>query len=66
VGKNDTLKTLEGLKSFYQTNSNVKALLFLILVEDNIKFDNHKIEEEFSQIKSSPSIIVKVLFNSLK
>lgn len=64
--KNDTLKTLEGLKSFYQTNSNVKALLFLILVEDNIKFDNHKIEEEFSQVKSSPSIVVKVIFNSLK
>lgn len=64
--KNDTLKTLEGLKSFYKSNSNVKALLFLILVEENVGLDKHKIEEEFSQLKSSPSIVVKVFVNNLK
>lgn len=53
--KNDTLKTLEGLKSFYRSNANVRALLFLILVEADVEIDKHKIEEEFSQYKE-PSI----------
>lgn len=63
--KNDTLKTLEGLKSFYSTNANVKALLFLILVEYCVDIDKYKIEEEFSQQGKEPSVIVKVLFNKL-
>lgn len=64
--KNDTLKTLAGLKSFYSNNANVKALLFLVLVEENVKIDKHKIEEEFSQQGSEPSVCVKVIFNKLK
>lgn len=64
--KNDTLKTLEGLKSFYSSNANVKALLFLILVEDSVDIDKHKIEEEFSQQGKEPSVCIKVLFNKLK
>lgn len=64
--KNDTLKTLEGLKSFYSNNANVKALLFLILVEDNVEIDKHKIEEEYSQQGKEPSVCVKVMFNKLK
>ncbi|MFT3993610.1 MAG: hypothetical protein QM660_04835 [Dysgonomonas sp.] len=64
--KNDTLKTLEGLKSFYSYNANVRALLFLILVEDGVIIDKHKIEEEFSQQGSDPSICVKVIYNKLK
>lgn len=63
--KNDTLKTLEGLKSFYRSNANVRALLFLILVEADVEIDKHKIEEEFSQCKE-PSICIKVMFNKLK
>jgi CheY-like chemotaxis protein len=63
--KNDTLKTLEGLKSFYRSNANVRALLFLILVEADVEIDKHKIEEEFSQYKE-PSICIKVMFNKLK
>ena len=64
--KNDTLKTLEGLKSFYSNNANVRALLFLILVEDNVEIDKYKIESEFSQLTSQPSICVRVMFNKLK
>ncbi len=64
--KNDTLKTLEGLKSFYKSNSNVKALLFLILVEDSVSLDKYKIEEEFSQLGKEPTVFVKVMFNKLK
>lgn len=63
--KNDTLKTLEGLKSFYSNNANVKALLFLILVENGVDLDKHKIEEEFSQQGTDPSVCVKVIFNIL-
>lgn len=63
--KNDTLKTLEGLKSFYSNNANVKALLFLILVEDVVDMDKHKIEEEFSLQRKEPSVCVKVIFNKL-
>ncbi|MDI9312564.1 MAG: hypothetical protein QM535_20300 [Limnohabitans sp.] len=63
--KNDTLKTLEGLKSFYSNNANVKALLFLILVENGVDLDIHKIEEEFSQQGTDPSVCVKVIFNIL-
>ena len=64
--KNDTLKTLEGLKSFYSTNANVKALLFLILVENGVDIDKHKIEAEFSQQGKEPSVCVKIMFNKLK
>jgi len=64
--KNDTLKTLEGLKSFYSTNANVKALLFLILVENGVDIDKNKIEDEFSQQGKEPSVCVKVMFNKLK
>ncbi|MCL2311186.1 MAG: hypothetical protein FWC41_01665 [Firmicutes bacterium] len=64
--KNDTLKTLEGLKSFYSNNANVKALLFLILVENSVGIDKHKIEEQFSQQGAEPSVCVRVMFNKLK
>lgn len=63
--KNDTLKTLEGLKLFYSNNANVKVLLFLILVENNVKIDKHKIEEEFNQYGKEPVVCVKVMYNKL-
>ena len=63
--KNDTLKTLEGLKQFYKQNGNVKSLLFLILVEKSVSIDKHKIENEFTQINSEPSILVKIYENNL-
>lgn len=64
--KNDTLKTLQGLKSFYSNNANVKALLFLILVEDDVDIDKYKIEEEFSELGKEPSVCVRVMFNKIK
>ncbi|WP_299896776.1 hypothetical protein [uncultured Aquimarina sp.] len=63
--KNDTLKTLEGLKKFYSENSNVKGLLFIILYENNVKLDKYKIESDFSDINSSPYISVKLIENKL-
>lgn len=64
--KNDTLKTLEGLKTFYSSNANVKALLFLILVEEGVEIDKYKIESEFSQQIKEPIVCIRVLFNKLK
>jgi len=61
--KNDTLKTLEGLKYFYKMNANVKLLLFVILVETSIEIDRYKIESEFSQLLTEPLIKVKVIDN---
>ncbi|WP_200979251.1 hypothetical protein [Echinicola sp. 20G] len=63
--KNDTLKTLEGLKDFYKMNANVKSLLFLILVEDSVKIDFHKLEDQYSQVLAEPSIYVKFFLNKL-
>lgn len=63
--KNDTLKTLEGLKTFYSSNANVKALLFLILVEEGVVIDKHKIESEFSQQSKEPTVCIRVLYNKL-
>lgn len=64
--KNDTIKTLEGLKMFYSNNANVRSLLFLILVDDSVTMDKHKIESEFSRQSTEPSIYVKVFSNKLK
>ena len=64
--KNDILKTLEGLKTFYSNNANVKALLFLILVEDGVEIDKHKIEAEFSQQSKEPIVCIRVMNNKLK
>lgn len=63
--KNDVLKTLDGLSNFYGKNANVKALLFLILINKKVEIDKHKIETEFSK-NTSPSITVKVIYNELE
>jgi len=64
--KNETLKTLEGLKTFYSSNANVKAMLFLILVENEVVIDKHKIESEFSQQSKEPTVSIRVMYNKLK
>lgn len=64
--KNDTLKTLEGLKDFYKMNGNVRLLIFILLVEDAVDIDKFKIESDFSQLKTEPLIFIKVLKNKLK
>lgn len=64
--KNDTMKTIEGLKSFYKQNANVKALIFLLLVEESVRIDKHKIETEFSDFNKTPLIQVKIITNRLK
>lgn len=64
--KNDTVKTLEGLKDFYKMNANLRCLLFLVLVEDSVEVDFFKMEDKYSQTLSEPPIYIKFLRNALK
>ncbi len=64
--KNDTLKTLEGLKEFYRMNANVKLLLFMILVEDSVTIDKYRIESDFSSQFGDTTVIVKTFENHLR
>lgn len=64
--KNDTMKTIEGLKDFYKGNGNVRALIFILLVEDCVDIDKYKIESQFSQLTNEPIVYVSVIINSLK
>ena len=64
--KNDVIKTIEGLKSFYKKNSNVKALIFLILVENIVIIDKYKIEDEYNNYNKNPIVHLSILENKLK
>lgn len=57
------LKTLSGLCNFYQVNPNLKSLLFLILVDQDVDIDANLIRSQFSRVDNDPPIIVDVLYN---
>lgn len=57
------LKTLEGLKDFYQTSPNVRSLLFLILVDRGVNIDSALIEQKFSNKTGQIPTLVKILIN---
>lgn len=59
------LKTLEGLKEFYKHNANVKGLLFILLVNKDVDLDDFKIRSDFSNLTSSPVVLVGVVRNRL-
>lgn len=58
------IKTLEGLKSFYAENPNVKCLVFLILYEKAVELDPVILEARFSEEYASPRIYVRFLENT--
>lgn len=62
--KADVLKQLQGLRSFYETNTNVRCLLFLILVDGDVDLDEPKVEGEFSNRTTEIPCIVKCIRNS--
>ena len=64
--KNEVIKTLDGLSSFYEDNSNVKAVLFLILIDKGVTIDKVKIEEKYSRFHDNVLIITKFIENNLK
>lgn len=51
-------KSLEGLKSFYQNNANVRLLLFWIATK-GVNFDKLKLERTHSCLNDQPMILVK-------
>lgn len=63
--KNTVLKTLEGLKSFYKMNPNVRVLNFFVLYE-NVKLDERLLEGQFSSKNSTTPVFVKFIKNVYK
>jgi len=61
--KRETVKTLEGLKKFYQQHPNVRQLIFAILVEKAVDLDDKKWEAEFSYPTQIPSVITIIVRN---
>lgn len=53
------LKEIEGIKKFYQSNTQVKLLMFWTLVENSYKMDTHKIEADFSDNIHQPIVLTK-------
>ena len=61
--KANVIKTLEGLKSFYSENPNVKCLVFLVLYEKTVDLDPVALQARFSEKYTSPLICIKFLEN---
>jgi hypothetical protein len=54
------LKTLEGLRQFYQNNPNVEFLLFVILVTDHTG-DDAALEARFSETGPKPGYVTRMV-----
>ncbi len=61
--KRETAKTLEGLKTFYTQHSNIRRLIFVILVDKDVELDDMKWEADYSYINDSPSVITIIVRN---
>jgi predicted nucleotidyltransferase len=57
------IKTLEGLESFYRQHPNVKALLFVLLVEEDVKLDDAVIEAKYSNEHKQPYVLTRIYRN---
>ena len=61
--KRETVKTLEGLKTFYTLHPNIRRLIFAILVDKTVVLDDRKWEADFSYPDNTPSVITVVVRN---
>lgn len=61
--KRETVKTLEGLKTFYTTHPNIRRLIFAILVDKTVDLDDKKWENDFSYADNTPSVITVIIRN---
>ena len=57
------VKTLKGLEDFYKNHSNVRVLLFCILVEQNVELDDARWEADFSYAAKTPKVLTTVIRN---
>src|SRR5260370_18570777 len=56
-------KTLAGLADFYSKHSNVRVVLFFILVEASVRLADRKWEKDFSYTTQSPQVLTTVVRN---
>lgn len=61
--KRAVLKTLQGLRSFYEQHPNVRVLLFAILVDTGVDLDDAKWEADFSYSQHAPKVRTIVVRN---
>lgn len=61
--KRETVKTLEGLKSFYVQHPNIRRLIFAILVDKTVDLDDKKWEADFSYPDNTPSVLTIIVRN---
>ena len=57
------VKTMEGLAGFYKQHPNVRAILFLILVENDVDIDVGLWEKSYSYRSAIPRVITKIVRN---
>lgn len=63
--KATVLKTLSGLGDFYKTHPNIKELIILLLVDEDVDLDVTKIEMDYSYKYNTPMVITKIIRNKL-
>ena len=61
--KRETVKTLEGLKTFYTLHPNIRRLIFAILVDKTVDLDDKKWEADFSYPDERPSVVTVIIRN---
>jgi predicted nucleotidyltransferase len=61
--KRETVKTLEGLKTFYTLHPNIRRLIFAILVDKTVDLDDKKWETDFSYPDNTPSVVTIIVRN---
>lgn len=61
--KRETVKTLEGLKTFYTLHPNIRRLIFAILVDKTVDLDDKKWEADFSYPDNTPSVLTIIVRN---
>jgi hypothetical protein len=61
--KRETVKTLEGLKTFYVQHPNIRRLIFAILVDKSVDLDDKKWEADFSYPDNNPSVVTIIVRN---
>jgi predicted nucleotidyltransferase len=61
----ETAKTLAGLSDFYQKHTNVRVILFVILVDGGVSLDDAKWESDYSFSTHQPKVKTIVVRNNI-
>ena len=59
------IKEIEGITKFYLSNTNVKLLLFWVLIEKNYDYDKSLLEDSFSNSNNDTVVITRIFTNNL-